>query len=369
MKIFEQASQALSRSILFQLLLGTAVAMFFTLSNSQIEVFSWTTIGVLGLFIIVGTEINFRKSLDQRNLIVKILILTTLLSFFFIYFVALYFGCSSRQALIITTVLLTTGTGVTVQMLLRYDEVKTPSGQVLVFLSALEDLPPTALLFFILSQGPLGHVNADSISRALISFVLVVVLFAILRFFFRGKSMSKSSWFCAFLVFIASWDLSRSLAAFGISSIVVGIFCGALLLFFDSQVAGEIKVKLQDLLKWILPFYFFYVGLKMAPSSLGDLDSLMFLFALLIMAFLGKWVPTYFLANLEKKSRSKINPQILAWGMVPRGVPGLAFATLFYQTHEIDQRIFSLLVSLVALSTWIGLFGLKMQIQRKSGSV
>ena len=56
----------------------------------------------------------------------------------------------------------------------------------------------------------------------------------------------------------------------------------------------------------------------------------------------------------------------MAWGMVPRGIPGFAFAATALAGGLITEETFTVLIFVVSITTWIGLLGLELRMKRVS---
>lgn len=55
---------------------------------------------------------------------------------------------------------------------------------------------------------------------------------------------------------------------------------------------------------------------------------------------------------------------ILSWGLVPRGILGFAFATTALVSGIIDREIFTILIFVVSITTWIGLYALEFYLKK-----
>lgn len=295
------------KSVLFPLIVGTLAAVAF--DSATFNALRFSTWAVFFLFVVVGSHVNQKEISRQRNSLLLILLVTTAVAFILTYGAARLLSFNSYESLLISAVLLSTGAGVTVQTLLHYRKLGTQSAQFLVLMTTVEDLPPAFIIVWLMSSGNFQSMN-------------------------------------------------------GFVSIFGGILSGWLLAHWTKAGPSILSFLEKYFLFWGMPIYYFYIGSRMVPRALAERDSVLVLLIFLIVACGSKWASSYFLMTKWPKKFPALNPKIVSWGMVARGVPGLAFATISFEAHLINQKLFTLLVSLVALTTWLGLYGLGRQLKK-----
>jgi Kef-type K+ transport system membrane component KefB len=101
--------------------------------------------------------------------------------------------------------------------------------------------------------------------------------------------------------------------------------------------------------------------MKLSPSIFKSQWALWFGMSFIVAGILSKWILTWSIL----KSRADLHPEVVAWGMVPRGIPGFAFATASVSAGLINNEIFTLLILVVSVTTWVGLIGIEYSARKK----
>lgn len=296
--------------LILQLALG-AVLTFFVQDRSQFAKWlAWSSVGTTLLFLSAGLAIEFRTVASRWRTFSFLLIATCVPPTIATFLFCTWFGYDPLISALVATVVMTTGTGVTVQCLAENKMLEQPSTQFLVCLSAVEDLPAalalTSLLVYtaVPIQGPLSG-------------VVLLLLALLVGCIFRNAFPSKAN------------------------------------------IVGKPIKKISNL---VLPFYFVFVGSQMVPNAFKDVHLWIFILGCSIIAIAFKYFPILWVMKLHKNHLKDIEPKIIAWGMIPRGVPGLAFALTAQKAGLINDDLYAGLVSVVSATTFVGLIGLRREL-------
>ena len=341
-------------STLLQLIVGALLNVFAPESWDLSGLLSWSTYTVIGLFLMVGLQIHLKKFAKDLGLCAVLVLVTTLVPMIFFYYMGLGFGLDHLGSLTVSVVLTTTGTGVTIQTLLNLGMLHSRAGQFLTLVSALDDIPATMFMTYLLFQNKTevavtigSGVELYLIAGAVVSFGLIYLV--------------KNRWGLSLLFIVFSVCMAKFLEGHHVSAVMGGLFAG----FFLSLVLGEkvdaTEEPLDKMLKPLLPFYMIYIGMKLSPEILLNSRALIMSVSLVIVAVVSKYVCTYYLM----RKREDLSPKVISWGMVPRGIPGFAFASASVAGGLISQEIFTILVLVVSVSTWVGLLGLEITLRDK----
>ena len=112
---------------------------------------------------------------------------------------------------------------------------------------------------------------------------------------------------------------------------------------------------LEPLGHFLVPVFFVYTGMQVKLEALADPKVLAVALGVTVAAIAGKVV-----AGL---AAGPVNRWVVGWGMVPRGEVGLIFAAIGRQLGVVDERLFSVIVAMVILTTlatppsWPGSWG------------
>lgn len=338
----------LTHSVLVQIIIGALVKAFLPQAGIVEVILSYTALSVIGLFLMVGLQIQFKKFAKDLTLCATLVLVTTLLPMILFFGIAWFFNLDILTALTISVVLTTTGTGVTIQTLSNMNLLTSRTGQFLVLVSALDDIPAAIFMVILMLIAP-GNSEGASLNY---NFLIAAAVSFGLCF------LAKNKWILS-LVFLAfAVSFSKFIESMHISTVMGGLLSGFILnlALKDKVLASE--GPLQKILGPILPFYMIFIGMKLTPNVLSDQFIILLTVILIIAAVISKWGCTY----LIMKGRNDLSASALAWGMVPRGIPGFAFASLAVMNKLISQEIFTMLVMVVSVSTWIGLFGLELSL-------
>lgn len=340
----------LTHSVLVQIIVGALIRAFFPYASFVEYLLSFTTLSVIGLFLMVGLQIHIKKFASDLAICSQLVLLTTIIPMLLFLGIAYAFKLDTLTSLTLSVVLVTTGTGVTIQTLSNLNMLHSRPGQFLVLVSALDDIPAAIFMVILMMNAP-GRIGTGEIGW---NFFLVSAVAFTLSYFVKNK------WVMSILFLAFAISFSKFLEGFHISTVMGGLVSGCLLNFVLKGKVAHTEGPIQKILNPILPFYMIWIGMKLSPGILSDPYILGLAVILTIVAILSKWICTY----LILKKRADLSPVIMAWGMVPRGIPGFAFASLAVTNHLITAEIFTMLVLVVSVSTWVGLFGLEVSIRK-----
>ncbi len=342
----------LTRSVLAQLLLGALLKALLPQSAALEEFLSWTTFSVIGLFLGVGLQLEKRSFSEDLRIVSVLVGVTTVVPFVVFVLTALLFGVELFPALTLSVVLITTGTGVTIQTLANLGLLQTRAGTFLTLVSALDDVPAALLMSLLLFSAPLPQVEG-SLFRGNSAFVALVALLALalvskLQFRFRSPAASV-------LALSFGVALALTLERLHISLVMGGLAAGVLLGALFSSFRSELQTHLDKLLRPFLLLYMVSIGMKLSPGVFTGSWALGFSLVLSVVAVLTK----YGTAAWVLRKRADLDPPLVSWGLVPRGIPGFAFASTAVSQGLIGAELFTILILVVSVTTWVGLAGLE----------
>lgn len=345
----------LTHSVLVQIIIGALITAFFSQASVVEKILSYSTLSVIGLFLMVGLQIHVKKFASDLAICAKLVLITTVIPMILFVGISYAFNLDTLTSLTLSVVLVTTGTGVTIQTLSNLNMLHSRPGQFLVLVSALDDIPAAFFMVILMMNAP-GRVESGSLAW---NFFLVSAIAFVLSYFVKNK------WVMSILFLAFAISFSKFLEGLHISTVMGGLISGFILNFALKGKVAHSEEPIQKILNPILPFYMVWIGMKLSPGVLTDPYLLGLSLVLIIVAVLSKWICTY----LILKKREDLSPVIMAWGMVPRGIPGFAFASLAVTNKLITADIFTMLIIVVSVSTWIGLFGLEINLRKFAKAV
>jgi Kef-type K+ transport system membrane component KefB len=323
-----------------------------------------TELGVLTLFFQVGLEVRGDLLASRPWTIARLVALSALTPLLAYGPLAAWFGMTPAATLLCLACLAATGTGVTLRLLAQRDALRTPSGQLLVGVSVLDDLPAIGLLSLAVAAGAKGLAGNNlgwagpglGLAAAGLSYVLVTA-------WVRRHGRRPTGPLMLLMLLVASaWVGEIS----GLTSLLGALWGGVLFnrLSPDDEALNRILVVLSDV---FLPLYFISVGMRVSAASLLDGGAWSLALALLLLAALSKLLCGLGVSASDR--RQGVDRWLVVFGLVPRGLPGLVFATTALAAGVINSQQFSALVVMVTVTTVLGLLLLERRLfqQERAG--
>jgi Kef-type K+ transport system membrane component KefB len=317
-----------------------------------------TELGVLSLFFQVGLEVRGDLLISRRKTILRLVALSFLMPLLAYGPLVAWFAMKPATALLCLACLSATGTGVTLRLLAQRQALQTPSGRLLVGVSVLDDLPAIALLSLAVAMG------AQSLSRGggglmpmLLALGAAAASYVLSGWWIRHRSERPSSSLSVLMVLIGSaWVGEVS----GLTSLL-GALWGGVLLSRLSQVDAQESKVLELLSDIFLPLYFISVGMRVSAGSLLDGSAWSLAAVLLVIAMVSKLACGFGVTASDQ--RAGVDRWTVVYGLIPRGLPGLVFASTALSAGVINNQQFSALVIMVTATTVIGLLLLEGRLQ------
>jgi Kef-type K+ transport system membrane component KefB len=316
-----------------------------------------TELGVLTLFFQVGLEVRGDLLASRRGAILRTVALSALVPLLAYAPVRGIYGLSSGATLLMLAALSATGTGVTLRLLAQRGALTTPSGRLLVGVSVLDDLPAIALLTLATLTG--GNASARG-SLAWLGLPLGLGA-AALSWWAAGLWMRRRSERpqnpLALLILLISCAWVGEVS--GLSSLLGALWGGVLLSRLrgtegdrhDNDAEGQ--GTFQVLTDVFLPLYFISVGMRLPLAALLEPRAWALAAGLIALALLSKAACA--LGIWRQDVASGVDRAVVVFGLIPRGLPGLVFATTARQAGVINAVEYSSVVLMVTFTTVVGL--------------
>ena len=308
-------------------------------------------LGVLTLFFQVGLEVRGDLLFCRPKTVLRTVALSCLAPLVAYWPLRAWFGLDLAPTLLCLAVLSATGTGVTLRVLAQRAALRSPSGRLLVGVSVLDDLPAIGLLTLATAFGGqrLGAVGFGPAGLLLAGSAAVLSYAAVDRWARSGRPAPQSPLAILILLIGSAWLGEAS----GLTSLL-GALWGGVLLARLRPVDAEVSRVLALLSEVFLPLYFLSVGLRLPLATLIEPKAWSLAALLTVLAVLSKLACG--LAIRPADRAAGIDPWLVVFGLMPRGVPGLVFATTALSAGLIDSVTFAALVLMVTLTTVVGLW-------------
>jgi Kef-type K+ transport system membrane component KefB len=313
-------------------------------------------IGALVLFFLVGLHANITESRKFARDITSVVVIGAIVPVLLMAGLYGFLGLTKTEAMFATATLMATGVGVVMRVVQEYRYATTPSGRFLLTCSVIEDFPAIALLAFATSYAAEGAVTDQLIERVLIlsgSAVLAVVLCKL----WLKKTHLFSIPFPLLLpaVIIAAWVTDQLGMTSLLGAFLVGLFC-------KYSKKNNYEEYTQSITDFFIPVFFIMVGMRISLETLMQPESWLLAVALIMIAFISKMI--CFMGIRKVTIEQGVDPWAVAFGMIPRGLPGLVFATVALNSGVISHSLFSSLVIMVTITNTVGISLLSGRLKR-----
>ena len=260
------------------------VLYWFTVGDAG-DVAGIAELGVVFLLFLIGLELSLHRLLTMRRLVFGLGGLQVLVTTAVLAGVAVYFGRTPSEAIILGASLSLSSTAIVLELLSKHERLKTNLGRSSFAVLLAQDLSVIPLLIFIslLAAGPRGSV-LGSLGNALVQAAIalaVIVVFGrvLLRPLFRLVASTRSRELfiaTALFVIIAAGVIANRA---GLSMALGGFVAG--LLLAETEYRKAIEATIEPFKGLLLGIFFFTVGMDI------DVRELLLEPGLLAVAVLG----------------------------------------------------------------------------------
>ncbi|HLC60362.1 MAG TPA: cation:proton antiporter [Candidatus Nanoarchaeia archaeon] len=337
-----------------------------------------TNMGILLLFFFIGLEISpkeFKKNFKESALISVFNTLIPLLAGFFAG--RFVFGLSPMASLIIGISLSVSSQAISLDILEELKLIKSKIGNLIVSAGTVDDVFELLLVSFLLvafHSAALGQSSFQKLAIDIFGFVLIVIIFRFslipiaLRIFEREKS--KSTLFMGALIIVLLMAYVSELLGVGslIGALIAGILVRQTLLneidrkpWRMNEISHSIHIIAFG---FLIPIFFVNVGLKTDFSSVSS--NIPLILALLFIDIFGTVLGTIIGVILSKGTfREGLT---VGFGVVPKGDTELAIATLALNAGIISIGVFTAIISVDLIATFIAPIVFKFLVKKYSTS-
>jgi Kef-type K+ transport system membrane component KefB len=322
-------------------------------------------LGVLSLFFQVGLEVRGGLLGSRPAAVLRTVLLSALAPLLLWWPLQQGFGLSPSATVLWLAVICATGTGVTLRALSQAGALHTPSGRLLLGVSVLDDLPAIALLTLsMVMGGPAAQQGTIAAAASpLLGLTLMLASLPLSRWWLRRQGPWRPGLLGVLILLIGcSWVGELC----GLTSLLGALWGGVLLqrlapMAEDSGEAHELRGQLALLSEVFLPLYFISVGMRVTAGSLLEPQAWWMALVLLLLAIATKLLCAAGISPADQAAG--VDRWIVAFGLIPRGLPGLVFASSALAAGVVTPVQYSALVLMVSATTVLGLLMLGRRLQ------
>jgi len=263
-----------------------------------------------------------------------------------------------QSDLFIAATLSATSIGITARVLTEMKKLRTREAKIILGAAMLDDVMGLIILAVVSSLVISGVVDMMVVLRIIVSAVLFFAgtLFLgpiVLRkaiHFFRFLEPWESKLFISFLfIMMLSW-----LASVLQLATIIGAFTAGIILhddYFDGKPLSKQENRsiyhlLSPLETILAPMFFIVIGIQVKLESFYHWNVIILASGLIVAAVVGKLLCGY-------GARTSNDRLLIGIGMLPRGEVGLVFASIGRTLGVISDDLFSAIVLMVMITTFI----------------
>ena len=363
--------------ILAGAVLGIPIIKSLLFTDELIVSFSFlTNIGIILLFFFIGLELNlreFRKNIKETSYIA---ILNTTIPFVTGFLAARFiFGLDNLASLVMGIAVSVSSQAISLDILEEVKLLKSKIGNLIIASGTVDDVFELLLISSILilfHSATTTPADYTILAAQILLFIALMLFFRIslipfaLRIFEREKS--QASLFMGALIIVISIAYISELL--GMGSLIGALIAGALVrqtLLTGAERKPWRRNELSHSLHiisfgFLIPLFFVSVGLQLNLASLSSNLPLVATFALIDIV--GTIAGTVMGVMLSKGSFTE--GTIVGWGVLPKGDTELVIATLALQSGIITTSLFTAIITVAMISTFVGPIAFKYMVRRHS---
>ncbi|MDR0823024.1 MAG: cation:proton antiporter, partial [Endomicrobium sp.] len=328
-------------------------------------------LGAVVLLFEAGLSTNIKEFAKAGGWATLVAFMGVIFPFFFGYLVFHYiFSMPMTASIFAGAVLTATSVGITARVFLDLNKMDTQEAKIVLGAAVIDDVIGLVILAVVMQLVNSGTISFGTIagtSGIAILFLAAVVGLGLLITPHVFKVVEKMNQdFIIFVIGIAFCLFVSALAAhpnIGLAPIV-GAFAAGLVLSATKH-GPQISAGVKPLYAFLVPLFFVFMGTKVDigifnPFPEGNSSVLMLAGLLFVVAFVGKVMAGFVVL---KKGIDKL---LIGVAMVPRGEVGLIFASMGLTLGVFEQNIYSALVVVIMLTTFVTPVILKILISRKN---
>lgn len=334
--------------------------------------------GVIFLLFMVGLESSIEdlRHTGRDSFLVAIIgVIAPMILGFAMAFILMP-EASYQADLFIAATLSATSIGITARVLAEMKKIRTQEARTILGAAMLDDVLGLIILAVVSSvvlHGAVDVMVVVHIVIASLAFFIGSILLSpfILRksiYFFRFLDPWEAKLFISFLfIMFLSW-----LASFIHLATIIGAFTAGVIIrddYFkvldgDRKISQTIYHLLSPLESILAPIFFILIGIQVKLESFCHLNVIILAIGLVFAAVIGKLI-----SGLG--ANAKNDRLLIGIGMLPRGEVGLVFASIGRSLGVISDDLFSAIVLMVMITTFIAppLLKARYAAQEKKGVI
>jgi Na+:H+ antiporter len=323
-------------------------------------------LGVLILLFEVGLECDLARLLKAGPQAILVAVVGVVVPFVAGFGLMRWLGHPMLVAVFVGATLTATSVGITARVLADLGQLQDSTASVVLGAAVVDDILGLITLAVVTSIAATGRVSPGGIALLGVKSVVflgVAVLIALRRAPMLVGVIARLRARGALVVSALAFALALAAAAEWIGlAAIIGAFAAGLILS-RTEPHAQIEERIKPVADLLVPIFFVTVGMKVEPAQLNPFADDAQLGIALVVTLLA--IASKLVAGL-----AVYQPGVRRWpigvGMVPRGEVGLIFAGAGLAAGVVGSSLYSALVVVVMLTTFVAPPWLKV-LYRRSG--
>jgi Kef-type K+ transport system membrane component KefB len=321
--------------------------------NEMIDIFA--QLGVIILLFEVGIASDFEIFMKAGLQAFVVASVGVICPFIGGYFLASYLGLSPIQAVFLGATLTATSVGITVRVFNDLGHAKRKEAIIVIGAAVIDDVMGLIILAVLVGLMTTGSISLNSIititliaifflvaSIAISSVAAPYVLAVVHQMRIRGFLFVFAFCFCLLLAYLAK--------IVGLAPIV-GAFAAGLILS-RTEHKEHIEERIKPVADLFVPIFFIMMGVvvdikTLNPFIASNLHNIIIALSLFAVAVIGKYISGFSIPW------TKVNRSVIGFGMIPRGEVGLIFASYGIAHKIIDSSLYTSVLIMIMLTTFM----------------
>jgi len=231
-------------------------------------------LGIVFLLFMIGLELSFERLWSMRRLVFGLGGAQVFVTGAVITGIAMWFGNSPPQAIVIGACLALSSTAIVMRLLTDARRLGTPVGRVSFGILLFQDLAVVPILFLVgvlgaETEGPVLQAFLIAVGTAAVAIGLILLLGrTVIRPLFRlvGTTRSRELFLAAVLLVIIATAIFTEVAGL---SLALGAFLAGLLLA-ETEYSHQIEVDIEPFNGLLLGLFFVSIGMSIDLAAIAD---------------------------------------------------------------------------------------------------
>jgi Kef-type K+ transport system membrane component KefB len=261
-------------------------------------------------------------------------------------------GFDWSRSLFIAAAFVATSAGITARVLQELGALQRTESKVILGAAVIDDILAMLLLGVVVSlQGDEGIdlVHLLAVLGGAIGFIAIIGLGGarVMRWNSRWLDKPRSPHSALAIVLALCLGLAYVSTLFGLAAIIGAFLAG--MIASETRQQHTLEKQMQPLLALLTPYFFVITGSKINLHQLADVDAIVMLLVVTMIAIASKLIGGY-VGALSLRSHSAI---IVGFGMVPRGEVGVVIASLGLSAGVFTDQIYAEIVAMSLLTAMV----------------